>query len=188
MTKAEIEKRMNDVQEQLNKAYETFGPLLKEWSELKAQLNEPEKKTGWEKPAIGQAYWHIDNIGVVTSSTWDNDPIDHARFDSGNCFTSEELAANVSVYKSLDSRIRRRIAEICEPVDWNNTDQTKYCILGYHHPNKMFELGVEQYSQYHYGLWACDSGTHAKQIIEEFKDELVWYFTEFKDRTDGQEG
>ena len=170
MNKEEIEKRIDEIQQELNS--------------LKQQPNEPEKKTGWEKPTIGDDYWYIGADNCVCHCYWSNSSIDNARYDSGNCFTSEKLAANVSAYKSLDSRIRRRIAEICEPVDWNNTDQSKYCIHGYHHPNKMFELGVEQYAQYHYGLWACDSSTHANQIIEEFKDELTWYFTEFKDRMD----
>lgn len=148
-------------------------------------IEEPKKKTGWEKPEKRQVYWHIGYQDALFESNWTNHPVDHERFDSGNCFTSKELAENIARYTSLDRRIRRRIAEICEPVDWNNTDQSKYCIHGYHHPNKMFELGVEQYAQYHYGLWACDSSTHAEQIIKEFKDELTWYFTKFKGRMDG---
>lgn len=29
-----------------------------------------------------------------------------------------------------------------------------------------------------------DTKEHAEQVIEEFKDELIWYFTEFKSRMD----
>lgn len=29
-----------------------------------------------------------------------------------------------------------------------------------------------------------DSLQHAQQVMEEFRDELIWYFTEFKERMD----
>jgi hypothetical protein len=42
---------------------------------------------------------------------------------------------------------------------------------------------VESYTEF--AKWHFDTREHAKQIIKEFKDELIWYFTEFKDRMDG---
>ena len=167
MDKEEIKKRIDEIQQELNS--------------LKAQLNEPEKKTGWEKPAIGQVYWHIDKIGTVISSTWDDDPIDHARFDSGNCFTSKELAENIARYTSLDRRIRRRIAEICEPIQWRSGSR-KWHIIWNHNTNFMIIDWID--SAVEYAKWNFDTKEHAEQIIEEFKDELTWFFTEFKDRMD----
>lgn len=167
MTKAEIEKRINEIQQELDS--------------LKAQLNEPEQ-TGWEKPTIDDDYWYIGADNCICHCCWSNSSIDNARYDSGNCFTSEKLAANVSVYKSLDSRIRRRIAEICEPVGWNDSDQEMFEIV-YDADRKHLDV----YSSYTIrgAGWYCDTKEHAEQIIEEFKDELTWYFTEFKDRMDG---
>ena len=167
MTKAEIEKRMNEIQQELDS--------------LKAQLNEPEKKTGWEKPNIGDDYWYIRADNCVCCDIWHNSLIDDDRYNSGNCFTSEKLAANVSVYKSLDSRIRRRIAEICEPVDWKNHSQKKFTIYYNHEDNRCYISALSYMCK---GLWFCDTNEHAEQIIEEFKNELIWYFTEYKDRMD----
>ena len=170
MTKAEIEKRITEMEQELDS--------------LKAQLNEPEEKTGWEKPVWGQTYWFIDELGEVEGKDWKDDELDEKRYACGNCFTSKELAENIARYTSLDLRIRRRIAEICEPVDWDNGASCKFYIY-YDHSYK--ELDVSGWYGNQYSGWHCDTKEHAKQIIEEFKDELTWYFTEFKDRMDGQE-
>ena len=163
MTKAEIEKRITEMEQELDS--------------LKAQLNEPEEKTGWEKPVWGQTYWFIDELGEVEGKDWKDDELDEKRYACGNCFTSKELAENIARYTSLDLRIRRRIAEICEPVKFGfpshhiiySTDRRKV---------------ISDRMICHYGGWRCDTKEHALQIIEEFKDELTWYFTEFKDRMD----
>jgi len=165
MTKTEIEKRMNEIQQELDA--------------LKAQLNEPEKN-GWEKPDFGGQYYYVGNDVSAHGSTWTNHQLDTCRYNNANCFTSEELAENISRYRSLDLRIRRRIAEICEPVirgtEWRyNIEydyENKHCII---HSDMKFAKSS----------WYCDTREHAEQIIEEFKDELTWYFTEFKDRMDG---
>lgn len=170
MTKAEIEKRITEMEQELDS--------------LKAQLNEPEKKTGWEKPEVGQESWYITIDNHVWRYTWRDSPIDNALYNIGNCFTSKELAENIARYQSLDLRIRRRIAEICEPVEWIALSR-KYSIW-FNHDSKILFISYITTGQS--CAWYCDTEEHAKQIIEEFKDELTWYFTEFKDRMDGQEG
>jgi hypothetical protein len=114
--------------------------------------------------------------------TYYNNEWNRNAYNVGNCFTSEELGKNIARYQSLDLRIRRRIAEICEPVDWKKRHLPKYEIV--------FDWITEKFTIYdahnwHCGQWVCDTEEHAKQIIKEFKDELTWYFTEFKDRMDG---
>lgn len=166
MTKAEMEKRITEMEQEL--------------SNLKAQLNKPEKKTGWEKPKHNENYYLIHNDGLVMGDGWSNLTVDLPRYNIGNCFTSKELAENIARYQSLDLRIRRRIAEICEPINWIDSS-FKFGIYYNHGVHKL-----EEYSTRcgEYGLWVCDTREHAEQIIEEFKDELTWYFTEFKDRMD----
>ena len=161
MNKKEIKTRIAEIQQELDS--------------LKAQLNAPEKKTGWEKPEVGQKSWYITIDNHVWLYIWRDSPIDNALYNIGNCFTSKELAENIARYQSLDLRIRRRIAEICEPI--TTTKAYTICYNG----NKV-EVG---HMLRDYGGWRCDTYEHAEQIIEEFKDDLLWYFTEFKDRMDG---
>jgi hypothetical protein len=145
------------------------------------ELVKERKQTGWEKPKIHGKYYTIQDDGAVCWSNWYDDPYDNEIYTRGSLFTSEELAKNIARYQSLDLRIRRRIAEICEPVDWNDNCY-KWAIIFDH---KECQPYSDFYRIINFGGYYCDTKEHAKQIIEEFKDELTWYFTEFKDRMDG---
>lgn len=144
------------------------------------ELVKEQKKTGWEKLERSREYWYVTTSAGIDRNVEVGDVIDGWRYDCGNYFASKELAENISRYQSLDLRIRRRIAEICEPVirgtEWRyNIEydyEDKHCII---HSGMKFAKSS----------WYCDTREHAEQIIEEFKDELTWYFTEFKDRMDG---
>lgn len=152
---------------------------------LKKIADSQKKNAGWEKPNGRHVYWYIDHRGKVQESIWDNDPIDHERYAHGNYFTSKELAENIARYQSLDLKIRRRISEICEPVDWKKHSTSKYSI-SFEHACDSERFIVLSCFTHHYGAcWYCDTHEHAQQIIREFYEELVWYFTEFKDRMDG---
>lgn len=163
MKRSEIEARIAEVEKVLG--------------DLKMQLNALEEKTGWEKPERGQVYWYILRDGWLSNFNWDGGSEDSEQYTCGNCFTSKELAENIARYQSLDLRIRREIAEICEPVKYTEAYfGIVYCCD---------EIVPVAYNQMVSTPWRCDTKEHAKQIIEEFKDELTWYFTEFKDRMDG---
>lgn len=143
------------------------------------ELVKEQKKTGWEKPMLSQFYWFFDSDLMKLAYTMCVP--DENRYQKGNCFTSKELAENIARYQSLDLRIRRRIAEICEPLDKRNAH--KHYVIHYNRANH--ELEAEPWATSMFMGWSCDTLAHAKQIIKEFKDDLLWYFTEFKDRMDG---
>lgn len=148
-------------------------------------IEEPKKKTGWEKLENRQQYWYVTTSAGIDCCVEVGDVIDGWRYDSGNYFTSKELAENIARYQSLDLRIRRRIAEICEPADWKDTTQTKHFVHCVYYSNGDICLVCDNYSSLRMYTWACDTEEHAEQIINEFREELMWYFTEFKDRMDG---
>lgn len=143
------------------------------------ELIKEQKKTGWERPTNDETYWVVCDNGVEDYA-WHDD--DEDCYISGNCFTSEELAENIARYQSLDRRIRRRIAEICEPVDWTDNETIKFYIC-FKHPLGKFAVN-NSFGNHCHG-WYCDTEAHAEHIIDEFREELMWYFTEFKDRMDG---
>ena len=144
------------------------------------ELVKEQKKTGWEKAEFSYKYFAILSNGEVYQGVAD---IKSKEYERGNYFTSKELAKNIARYQSLDLRIRRRIAEICEPVNWLDTRTPVYLIMFDSMTRKLQPVHTIQYI--HSIGWWIDTKEHAEQIIEEFKDELTWYFTEFKDRMDG---
>lgn len=150
------------------------------------ELVKEQRKTGWEKVGSQQNYFSIDSFDYsvrerVSAISPTDINLSSKLWNVGNHFTSKELAENIARYQPLDLRIRRRIAEICEPVDWNDGNSCKYCIY-YDHSYK--HLYISSWYGNQFSGWYCDTNAHAEQIINEFREELMWYFTEFKDRMD----
>ena len=66
-----------------------------------------------------------------------------------------------------------------EELDWGNDNQCKVYIE-YNHND--YELQTDcDYTYQSFGKIYFDSEETAEAAIEEFKDELIWYFTEYKD-------
>lgn len=145
------------------------------------ELVKEQKKTGWEQSRCGRNYFVVNAEREVKMWFDQNDNMSETLYNVGNYFTSKELAENIACYQSLDLRIRRRIAEICEPITWDNGTKCNYNIC---YSNILKRVDVSPCNMT-FNSWCCDTKEHAKQIIEEFKDDLLWYFTEFKDRMDG---
>lgn len=146
------------------------------------ELVKEQKKTGWERLNDSDTFYLIDEEYRVKSYGFLNGGRSSERcYHVGNCFNSLQLAENIARYQSLDLRIRRRIAEICDPVNWSDGNSCKSCIY-YDHSYK--HLYISSWYGNQFSGWYCDTNAHAEQIINEFREELMWYFTEFKDRMD----
>ena len=145
-------------------------------------LEQAEKKeTGWERSEQSQTYYvnYADGYGLVTESF---DSIDANRYEKANYFSNETLAKDIQRAQTLQRKLWRRSAELCEKVNWRNPETKKYYII-YDYEDD--ELGVD-FCIFGRGLEEIyfDTEEHAEQVIEEFKDELLWYFTKFQSRMD----
>lgn len=141
-----------------------------------------EQKSGWRNNDNEEKlYYAITSFGTVAEETYHDDELDQFLYNTGNSFSNKQLAENIARYQSLDRRIRRRIVEISQPIDWNNLEVKKYCCY-YNHWTK--KINIVDYNFLNFGVWACDTRDNMEKIIEEFNDELIWFFTEFEDRMD----
>lgn len=145
-------------------------------------LEQAEKKeTGWERSEQSQTYYvnYADGYGLATESF---DSIDANRYEKANYFSNETLAKDIQRAQTLQRKLWRRSAELCEKVNWRNPETKKYYII-YDYEDD--ELGVD-FCIFGRGLEEIyfDTEEHAEQVIEEFKDELLWYFTKFQSRMD----
>ena len=64
-------------------------------------------------------------------------------------------------------------------VDFNSTNIIKHYIY-YDYESNTICIGSTFYSKY-FGVICFDSEETAQAAIDEFHDELIWYFTEYKD-------
>lgn len=145
-------------------------------------LEQAEKKeTGWERVKNNESYC-VNFANGCGLSTERFDDIDANRYEKANYFSNETLAKNIIRAQTLQRKLWRRNAELCENMDWNNPDKDKWYIW-YDCEQKEISLGISL-EGYEFGQVYFDTKEHAEQVIEEFNDELLWYFTKFKSRMD----
>lgn len=144
--------------------------------------------TGWEEPQSNTNFFAINTTGNLviirtglTLSTFEKNCIQNV-----NAFNSKLFATNIYRYQLLVRKILKRISEICEPIDFNNRNIKKWYISYNKAIDEMFVASL--YEPILGNVLACDTEEHAFQIINEFHDNLKWYFTEFKTRLDKCDG
>lgn len=144
------------------------------------ELIKGKEKTGYER-IIGGFYIADTGESLICNDT--GDAVSGNLYQCGNYFSSEELASNIARAETLMRRIRRCAAEICKPIDWETLSTQKWYIYFDYDDNEI-EISYICHTRTPFNIY-FDTEEHAKKIIEEFKDELVWYFTEYKERMDG---
>lgn len=142
---------------------------------------EKKKKTGYERVKTDDTYWYINTWLSIWADNDDRDNRSDNRFENANYFSDETVANNMARAQRLWNSIHRRAVELCKPIR-PNTPMFVYTISfnnNIHHlfPN-MWEVTRNL------GEILFDTKEHCEQVIDEFHDELIWYFTEFKDRAD----
>lgn len=144
------------------------------------KLLTPQKKTGYERVEKGSSYDYVDANGFVEESFEDCDDFDDDVYNTANYYSSDEVADNNARADELMRQLRRFAVEHRKnEINWNNKDQNKFCILYDYSDN---EVAVERdvYGRYHGVVYFNSVGT-AQLAIGTFHDELIWYFTEYKD-------
>lgn len=142
------------------------------------KLLTPQKKTGYEreKPSY---YYYVDADGLVEEEFDDCDSFSDNIYNTSNYYSSENVAQNNARADKLMRQLRRFAVEHREKeINWNK-ESYKYMIR-YVHSTHDFVVGTE-ISGRDFGEIAFDSKDTCNLAIETFRDELIWYFTEYKD-------
>lgn len=145
--------------------------------EYKKLLPKEEKKTGYER---ANTYYIVDWQGRIDQNSDDHMHLDEEAYNIANYYSSQTVAENNARADKLMRQLRRFAVEHREKeLDWNDGDQTKYFIYYRYAVNKVdIEINYEWRVA---GLVYFDSRETAQLAIDTFHDELIWYFTEYKD-------
>ncbi len=136
------------------------------------------KKTGYEKET--ERYYTISTSGRIEESTNIDSIIDKIRYEEANFYSSKEVALNNARADKLMRQLRRFAVEHRKDnIDWNNDNQKKYCIFYNHYSKKLEKISVHLSQEI--GTVYFDSKENAQLAINVFYNELIWYFTEYKD-------
>ena len=136
-------------------------------------------KTGYERNENGP-YYLEGTKGNVISVTDRITPSDNQSFNSANYYADEQLAKDNIRADALMRNLRRFSAEgrkrkIC----WGEKYFNKFYIVCAHNSNNLMTWDNKSCS--FFGVVYFDTKELAKAAIEKYRDELMWYFTEYQD-------
>ena len=163
--------------------------LIIEGKEIEIEISEEEykklqpseeKKTGYERVPKNGHYFYEFGKGDVESDVEDCYDIDNEYYESANYYSDKIVAENNARADKLMRQLRRFSVEHREcGVDFNNANTQKHCIY-YDYENDKLGGGLALCSKF-FGTIYFDSEETAQAAIDEFCDELIWYFAEYKD-------
>lgn len=148
--------------------------------ELKSCLPEEKKKTGYERVLEYETYYIVDETGVVDNDDEYMRPADSDYYENANYYSNRTIAENNARADRLYRQLRRFAVEHREKaIDWNDEEQAKYSIVFNNIKKKIY---IEKdWAMHMFKAIYFDSEETAHLAIDTFKDELMWYFTEYKD-------
>ena len=131
-------------------------------------------QTGWER-ANQEYFFILDNN---KEQSYEGHSRCNDDYNNANYFNNKELIKNIIRAQTLQRKLWRRSAELCKKGNWSS-----WCCIYYDYEEHKFSTYSGDYIR-DFGQVYFDTEEHAKQVLEEFRDELTWYFTEFKSRMD----
>ena len=140
----------------------------------------PQKKTGYERVECnGDFYYDVGN-GTVSNIFDDHRKGVASYYDVANYYSDPTVAENNARADKLMRQLRRFAVERREnKLEWNNGVQRKYYIY-YDYAYNEVAIYQDMRCRHFYSIY-FDTEEAAKAAITTFKDELIWYFTEYKD-------
>ena len=160
--------------------------LIIEGKEIEIEISEEEYKklqpseTGYERVSKSGDYFHESGKGDVESEIEDCYNIDNEYYESANYYSDKTIAENNIRADKLMRQLRRFAVEHREDeVNLNDTNTKQHCIY-YDYGNNILGTAFT-FCVKTFGVIYFDSEETAQAAIDEFRDELIWYFTEYKD-------
>ena len=147
--------------------------------ELAKLTENKQNKTGYERVDKGKRYFIATGIGSVDALKDDSTEYDVSYFENANYYSDRILAGDVARADKLMRQLRRFAAENCEEAQWDNKAEHWY--IRHAMVDSRIYVDSVTYAK-DFGAIYFDTEENAQKAIDEFKDELLWYFTEYRDR------
>ena len=163
--------------------------LIIEGKEIEIEISEEEYKklqpseekiTGYERVPKNGHYFYEFGKGDVESDVEDCYDIDDEYYESANYYSDKTVAENNVRADKLMRQLRRFSVEHRERgIDLNDINTKKFFVT-YNYENNEIRPGYTLQVK-SFGTICFDSREATQAAIDEFYDELIWYFTEYKD-------
>ena len=160
--------------------------LIIEGKEIEVEISEEGYKklqlseTGYERVPESDIYFYANSRGCVETAPEDCYDIDNEYYESANYYSSATVAKNNARADKLMRQLRRfAVQHRKDGVNLNDINTAKSYIY-YDYSNNELEPDF-LFSEKAFGTIHFDSKEATQAAIDEFHDELIWYFTEYKD-------
>ena len=154
-------------------------------------LVEKKPRTGYERVGKNGAYYVDDCCGEINNETELCLDIDDDCYNAANYYNDYPLAKANARADRLMRQLRRYAAEhgrIPSSDDWHNHSNMKVAI-GYDYKNNKLFIDADR-DMRQFGNVYFRSILDCQNAIKQFKEELLWYFTEYQpmhyDQTQGE--
>ena len=139
-----------------------------------------EKKTGYERVPESDIYFCANSRGYAETACEDYYDVDNEYYESANYYSDKTVAENNARADKLMWQLRRfSVQHRGHGVDFNDTKTEKHYIY-YDYTHDELKTVFTFYAKT-FGTILFDSEETAQAAIDAFRDELMWYFTEYKD-------
>lgn len=163
-----------------------LAKLLIEGREFQIEIQDPElqkllkpKNTGYERVEHNQKYYYIAGDGEAVESRETGVYADGDAYRAANYYSDETIAENNARADRLMRQLRRFAVENRSNNSKWKISNGKYYIY-YDHEKNDLTWCVTNVCQV-FGTIYFDSETAVTLAIKTFHDELIWYFTEYRD-------
>ena len=157
--------------------------LIIEGKEIEIEISEEQykklqpSKTGYERVPEGDYFYYESGIGHAESSIDEYCYIDDKYYELANYYSDKTVAENNARADKLLRQLRRFAVQHRERgVNLNDTNTAKFYI---YYDNELESGSV--FGAKFFGAICFDSKETTQAAIDKFHDELIWYFTEYKD-------
>ena len=160
--------------------------LIIENKEIEIEISEEEYKklqpseTGYERVPESDIYFYANTKGDAETACEDCYDVDDEYYESANYYSDKTVAENNARADKLMRQLRRFAVEHRERgVNFNSTETEKHYIY-YDCIHNELKTVFTFYAKT-FGTILFDSEETAQAAMDEFREELIWYFTEYKD-------
>ena len=162
--------------------------LVIEGREFPIDINDPElqkllapkpKHTGYERVDTDE-YYYVVSTTALTAVQECHIKVDDELYEYANYYSDKTVAENNARADRLMRQLRRFAVENrVKEMNWDSMDNLKWNISYDHYGKRLMTESIrvtpEAFSIY------FESKEKAQLAIDTFRDELIWYFTEYKD-------
>lgn len=150
--------------------------------QLQELLEPKNKETGYEQMKGPRPYWYVNSLDQAVWEYWEEYVHNGwTRYESANYYSDKTIAENNARADKLMRQLRRFAVERREFADDSRTSfKNERWIISYNYKNNNLSV-VQSKNVATFGMPWFNSSRGALSAIDRFNDELIWYFTEYKD-------